>query len=244
MCHRYIARLIRTSPGLDLWLFLSSASQLPSPHLIPEAHHGVHDVFFLFETRQGLEYRRREDAEPEGASMHPWWTPVLRATNPSTRRRRVTLVSACHRDIDRWPKYSSMVTRSRQVFQKNHAYSGIRFFRASPLAKERTTSVKSCIVVWTPSGVFTHWSGAFNNVWIQLWRHGVQEGEKTPNPSLADELNVPGQFPFVVFAELRAATSIPVQDHDLHVVIEISLVAFSVARFDLCCRCGSRRSSA
>ena len=47
-----------------------------------------------------------------------------------------------------------------------------------------------------------------------------------PNPSFANELNVPQQVTVLVFDELRAAVSLPFQIHRLEVLKKPGLVAF------------------
>ena len=53
-----------------------------------------------------------------------------------------------------------------------------------------------------------------------------------PDPSLADEFNIPQEDAVLVFDVRRAAVSLPFQVHRLTVLIEAGLVAFSSARFE------------
>ena len=53
-----------------------------------------------------------------------------------------------------------------------------------------------------------------------------------PDPSFADEFNVPLEDAILVFDVRRAAVSLPFQVHLLKWLIEADLVAFSRARFD------------
>ena len=52
-----------------------------------------------------------------------------------------------------------------------------------------------------------------------------------PDPSFADEFNVPQEDAVLVFNVRRAAVSLPFQVHHLKVLVEAGLVAFSIA----CC---------
>ena len=53
-----------------------------------------------------------------------------------------------------------------------------------------------------------------------------------PDPSFADEFNVPQEDVVLVFGVRRAAASLPFQVHRLKVLVEAGLVAFSVACFE------------
>ena len=53
-----------------------------------------------------------------------------------------------------------------------------------------------------------------------------------PDPSFADEFNVPQEDAILVFDVRRAAVSLPFQVHLLKWLIEADLVAFSSARFE------------
>ena len=53
-----------------------------------------------------------------------------------------------------------------------------------------------------------------------------------PDPSFADEFNVPQEDAVLVFDVRRAAVSFSFQLHCLKVLIEAGLVAFSSARFE------------
>ena len=53
-----------------------------------------------------------------------------------------------------------------------------------------------------------------------------------PDPSLADESNVPQEDAVVVFDVRRAAVSLPFPVHRLQVLVEAGLVAFSSACFE------------
>ena len=48
-----------------------------------------------------------------------------------------------------------------------------------------------------------------------------------PDPSFADEFNVPQEDAFLVFGVRRAAVSLPFQVHRFKVLVEAGLVAFS-----------------
>ena len=50
-----------------------------------------------------------------------------------------------------------------------------------------------------------------------------------PDPSFADEFNVPQEDAVLVFDVRRAAVSLPFQIHRLKVLVEAGLVAFSIA---------------
>ena len=50
-----------------------------------------------------------------------------------------------------------------------------------------------------------------------------------PDPSFADEFNVPQEDAVLVFNVRRAAVSLPFQTHRLKVLVEAGLVAFSSA---------------
>ena len=56
-----------------------------------------------------------------------------------------------------------------------------------------------------------------------------------PDPSFADEFNVPQEDAVLVFNVRRAAISLPFQVHCLKVPVEAGLVAFSSA----CCECSN-----
>ena len=73
---------------------------------------------------------------------------------------------------------------------------------------------------------------AFGNVRVELRRLGVQEGLEPPNPSFADESNVPQQNTVLIFNELRAAVSLPLRVYRLDVFIKSGLVAFPDACFE------------
>ena len=53
-----------------------------------------------------------------------------------------------------------------------------------------------------------------------------------PDPSSADELNVPQKDAILVFDVRRATVSLPFQVHRLKVLVEAGLVAFSSACFE------------
>ena len=53
-----------------------------------------------------------------------------------------------------------------------------------------------------------------------------------PDPSFADEINVPQEYAVLVFDFRRAAVSFPFQVHRLKVLVETGLVAFSSACFE------------
>ena len=53
-----------------------------------------------------------------------------------------------------------------------------------------------------------------------------------PDPSFADESNVPQKDAVIVFDVRRAAVSLPFQVHRLKVLVEAGLVAFSSACFE------------
>ena len=53
-----------------------------------------------------------------------------------------------------------------------------------------------------------------------------------PDPSFADEFNVPQEYVVLIFDVRRAAVSLPFQVHRLKELIEAGLVAFSSARFE------------
>ena len=53
-----------------------------------------------------------------------------------------------------------------------------------------------------------------------------------PDPSFADELNVPQEDTVLVFDVRRAAVSLPFQVHRLKVLVEAGLVAFPNAYFE------------
>ena len=53
-----------------------------------------------------------------------------------------------------------------------------------------------------------------------------------PNPSFADEFNVPQQIAVLIFDELRATVSLPLQVHRLEVLIKSRLIAFPDACFE------------
>ena len=53
-----------------------------------------------------------------------------------------------------------------------------------------------------------------------------------PDPSFADELNVPQEDAVLVFDVRRAPISLPFQVHHLKVLVEAGLVAFSSACFE------------
>ena len=53
-----------------------------------------------------------------------------------------------------------------------------------------------------------------------------------PDPSFADEFNVPQEDAVLVFDVRRAAVSLPFQIHRLKVLVEAGLVAFSSACFE------------
>ena len=53
-----------------------------------------------------------------------------------------------------------------------------------------------------------------------------------PDPSFADEFNVPWEDVGLVFDVRRAAVSLPLQTHRLKVLVEAGLIAFSSARFE------------
>ena len=54
-----------------------------------------------------------------------------------------------------------------------------------------------------------------------------------PDPSFADELNVPQEDAVLVFDVRRAAVSLPFQVHRFKVLVGAGLVAFSIACFEL-----------
>ena len=53
-----------------------------------------------------------------------------------------------------------------------------------------------------------------------------------PDPSFADEFNVPQEDAVLVFDVRRASVSLPFQVHRLKVLVEVGLVAFSSACFE------------
>ena len=53
-----------------------------------------------------------------------------------------------------------------------------------------------------------------------------------PDPSFADEFNVPQEDAVLVYDVRRASVSLPFQVHRLKVLVETSLVAFSSACFE------------
>ena len=53
-----------------------------------------------------------------------------------------------------------------------------------------------------------------------------------PDPSFADEFNIPQEYAVLVFDLRRAAVSLPFQVHRLKVLVEADLVAFSTACFE------------
>ena len=53
-----------------------------------------------------------------------------------------------------------------------------------------------------------------------------------PDPSFADEFNIPQEDAVLVFDVRRAAVSLPFQVHRLKVLVEADLVAFSSACFE------------
>ena len=53
-----------------------------------------------------------------------------------------------------------------------------------------------------------------------------------PDPSFADEFNVPQEDAVLVFDVRRAAVSLPFQVHRLKVLVEAGLVAFSIVCFE------------
>ena len=53
-----------------------------------------------------------------------------------------------------------------------------------------------------------------------------------PDPSFADEFNVPQEDAVLDFDVRRAAISLPLQVHHLNVLVEAGLVAFSSACFE------------
>ena len=53
-----------------------------------------------------------------------------------------------------------------------------------------------------------------------------------PDPSVADEFNVPQEDAILVFGSRRAAVSLPFQIHRLEVLVEAGLVGFSSACFE------------
>ena len=53
-----------------------------------------------------------------------------------------------------------------------------------------------------------------------------------PNPSFADECNVPQEHAVLIFDVRRAAVSLPFQVHRLKVLVETGVVAFSSACFE------------
>ena len=53
-----------------------------------------------------------------------------------------------------------------------------------------------------------------------------------PDPSFADELNVPQEYAVLVFDVRRAAVSLPFQVHRLKVLVEAGQVAFSSTCFE------------
>ena len=55
---------------------------------------------------------------------------------------------------------------------------------------------------------------------------------KPPDPSLADEFNVPQEYAVLVFDASRVAVSLPFQVHRLKVLVEAGLVASSSAWFE------------
>ena len=61
---------------------------------------------------------------------------------------------------------------------------------------------------------------------------GVEESVEPPDPSFADEFNVPQKYAVLVFYVRRAAVSLPFQVHRLKVLVEAGLVAYSSACFE------------
>ena len=55
---------------------------------------------------------------------------------------------------------------------------------------------------------------------------------ESPDPSFADEFNVPQEFGGLVLDIRRASVSIPFQIHRHNVLVEAGLVAFSSACFE------------
>ena len=53
-----------------------------------------------------------------------------------------------------------------------------------------------------------------------------------PDPSFADEFNVPQEYTVLVFDVRQAAVSLPFQVHRLNVLAEAALVAFSSACYE------------
>ena len=53
-----------------------------------------------------------------------------------------------------------------------------------------------------------------------------------PDPSLANEFNVPQEDAVLIFDVRRAAVSLPFQVHRLKVLVEAGLIAFSIACFE------------
>ena len=53
-----------------------------------------------------------------------------------------------------------------------------------------------------------------------------------PDPSFADEFNVPREYAVLVFEVGRAAVSLPFQIHCLKVLVKAGLAAFSSACFE------------
>ena len=53
-----------------------------------------------------------------------------------------------------------------------------------------------------------------------------------PDPSFADEFNIPGEDAVLVFDVRRAAASLSFQVHRLKVLVEAGLIAFSSACFE------------
>ena len=53
-----------------------------------------------------------------------------------------------------------------------------------------------------------------------------------PDPSFADEFNVPQKYAVLIFDVRRAAVSLPFQVHRLKVLVEAGMVAFSIVCFE------------
>ena len=69
-------------------------------------------------------------------------------------------------------------------------------------------------------------------VQIKPRRLGVDEGVEPPDPSFADELNIPQEYALLVFDVRRPAVSVPFPVHRFWILVEAGLVVFSSACFE------------
>ena len=70
---------------------------------------------------------------------------------------------------------------------------------------------------------------AFCNVRVKPRSLGVGIDVEPPDPSFADEFNIPQEHVFLVFDVRRVVVSLPFQVHHLKVLVEAGLVSFSSA---------------